>query len=243
MEKKEVPTLDDILKGNVIKTKYQKLIESEPPKEWVEEMTDEITGEKFLGLPKLKMIELRDTIYPWADVKIKDTNILQNNVTVTVTVTVGHPESEFNTIEMDGIGACTRIGNKLELQTLLQFASSNAEMNAMRKLGKFFGRDLNLELKKVVREQEKVKKQEKEEETNKTAFEEIFDSICKLTSTRSINNIYSRLDHQRLAKKISEDQYNDLVKLAGGQVMEIKSKRVEAKLKKVSESKSKIEMP
>lgn len=243
MEKKEVPTLDDILKGNIVKTKYQKLIESEPPKEWVEEMTDDVTGEKFLGLTKMKMIELRDTIYPWVDIQIKDSSILQNNVTVTATVTAGHPEIEDTTIVMDGIGAYNRVGNTLTLQTLLQYASSNAEMNALRKFGKLFGRDLNLEAKKVVRDQEKAKKHEKEESINKTAFEELLDVVCKCHSTRSMNNIYSRLDHQRLAKKISEDQYNDLVKLAGDKKMEIKTKQVEAKLKKVSASKSKPELP
>lgn len=129
--------------------KKRSILDKEPPKSWVKQLGTELNaqGKPVMYLPIDRVEYLLTNIYTWFEWQIKDVKqLFRNTVVVTVTLSYRDLDGELRTV--DGVGA-TQIANEATSQRDVPRAEALARMNAAKKLGKIFGRDINREMVEV----------------------------------------------------------------------------------------------
>lgn len=162
--KKEIPTIESLISGNIDLNDLQKLLESEPPKEWLQDL--EVTQNKGKKIIKYLPIERVDyllrSIYSDNWCEILSTGIYQTSCQVTLRLFVVNPIDE-KIYHVDGVGGASSVGG---VDIALALAKANAKKNASKELGKIFGRDLSRETEIKPTEKTNETDPQKEEENH-----------------------------------------------------------------------------
>lgn len=162
--KKEIPTIESLISGNIDLNDLQKLLESEPPKEWLQDL--EVTQNKAKKIIKYLPIERVDyllrSIYIDNWCEILSTGIYQTSCQVTLRLFVVNPIDE-KIYHVDGVGGASSIGG---VDVALALAKANAKKNASKELGKIFGRDLSRETEIKTTEKTDQTENENQEENH-----------------------------------------------------------------------------
>lgn len=162
--KKEIPTLQELINGNIDLNPLEKLLESEPPKEWLKDL--EVTQNKVKATIKYLPIERVDyllrSIYSDNWCEILSTGIFQSSCQVTLRLFVVNPIDK-KIHHVDGVGGASSVGG---VDVALALAKANAKKNASKELGKIFGRDLSRETEAKPTEKIEQNEIEKQEENH-----------------------------------------------------------------------------
>jgi hypothetical protein len=168
---KSLPSYENLLKGEIEQTDLQKLLETEPAKEWLKDhpTAKNEKGEAVQYLPIERIDFLLRGIYAGHWLEVIDTNLTQFSIQITVRLFVVNPETG-RVEHSDGVGGA---GSKNGIEAAVPIAESLAKKNAAKKLGKIFGRDVSRELdgemepKKQTEKSEEVKTEEPENPVKK----------------------------------------------------------------------------
>lgn len=147
MAKKELPTIEQIFKGEIELTELQKTLETEPPLNWLKNhpSAKNEKGDPVQHLPIERIDYLLRAIYSGSWSEIIETNLTTHSIQVTLRLFVVNPENG-RVEHYDGIGAAS---NKNGIESAAPIAESLAKKNAAKKLGKIFGRDLSREFEGI----------------------------------------------------------------------------------------------
>ena len=167
VQKRQLPTLDDLYNDKEVATQLNdlnKLLNAEPPKEWVEphpiatKVIKDANGQKqtvpcvYVTVQRIEYL-LTSIFLSW-QLEIKEVKILANSVCVTVRLYYQNPVTGALQFQ-DGVGAVPLQVNKGANATDFTQIKSNAVQigapaaetyafkDAAEKIGKIFGKDLN----------------------------------------------------------------------------------------------------
>ena len=206
---KKIPTLEDIKGGKVERSELQKLLDSEPPTEWLKKhpTARNERNEPVMYLPIDKIDQLLTDIYAghWTDINHVETS--PNSISVTVRLFVVNPENG-RVEHVDGIGA---FSNRIGIESAAPMAESLAKKNAAKKLGKLFGRDLSRDFEGMEKPEPKKEPEPKKTTKSNPVKDRIVKQIEVSKTAKSLKNVISAIKLRVEQKQLSEAEMLELI--------------------------------
>lgn len=213
IEKKKLPTIQELYKDNSEMLKQNKLnaiLNSEPKPEWIKQHPF-AKGLKYIPIERIEF--LLTMIFSKWSVEIKSTQLIANSIVVTVRVHVQNPitgEMDYQ----DGIGAmpiqikkgfgATQFEemNHNAIQIGAPSAESYAVKDACEKFGKIFGKDINRKdsINYVDRIHANISAMEVL--NNPTLTQEIRDEVLACKTVKELQAVWGK--HKGLGKEFSD---------------------------------------
>lgn len=208
---KRIPTIEEIKAGTVERTELQKLLENEPPKEWLREhpTAKNEKGEPVLYLPIDKIDQLLADIYAGSWTEITNTSLTQNSISITLRLFVVNPE-RMKVEHVDGIGAAS---SRVGIEAAAPIAESLAKKNAAKKLGRLFGRDLSREFEGVEKKgvvSENKDEEEKTQTVENPVKERVLKQIKNCKTEQGLKNAVKATSVRLENGQLSEDDIEEI---------------------------------
>lgn len=209
---KEIPTLEQIKAGTIERTDLQKLLDNEPPREWLREhpTAKNEKGDPVLYLPIDKIDQLLTDIYAGAWTEITNTSLTPNSISITLRLFVVNPENG-RVEHVDGIGAAS---SRVGIEAAAPIAESLAKKNAAKKLGRLFGRDLSREFegmeRKTVTAGEPEIKQDLPEQKENPVKERLLKQTAKSRTLTGLTNVLKATRLRLEGGQLTEEEIEEV---------------------------------
>lgn len=209
---KSLPSYENLLKGEIEQTDLQKLLETEPAKEWLKDhpTAKNEKGEPVQYLPIERIDFLLRGIYAGHWLEVIDTNLTQFSIQITVRLFVVNPETG-RVEHSDGVGGA---GSKNGIEAAVPIAESLAKKNAAKKLGKIFGRDVSRELdgetepKKQIEKTEEVKTEEVEKKN--PVKTRLIEQIKRTNTADGLKKVVTAFSVRYEAGQVDNEEFNEV---------------------------------
>ena len=186
--KTEIPTLEQLQNSDFEQNELTKLLESDPPGEWLKIhplAKNQKNGNPVVYLPIERIDFLLRSIFPshWWEVL----QVCPSNNAERVSGRLFYVNPLTGKVQhSDGVGACpVAVG----YEQALPIAESNAKKSAAKKLGKIFGRDLSRDFGEVESEENNEEKPKAEPIEQNPVIERIIKQIQRTKSKEVFQNI------------------------------------------------------
>ena len=214
-------TIEQILSGDVEMSPLQKILETDPPKEWRksrEILRETGLKEKFEYLPIERIDYLLRTIFNGHRLEVTNLGVFANSVQLSVRLHYCLPDSGEWTFQ-DGVGA---EHSKKGIEVAVAIAESNAKKSAAKKIGKIFGRDLSRDFldlpKKEETKTETFPTEKPEPKRSNPVKDRIAKQIERVKNPLALKKCGENIQVKYVAGDLNEDELQELTDILSKKV-------------------------